>query len=181
MSVFELIALVSGVLGVWFTIKQNIWCWPMALVSVVISMLIFYQQRLYGDSALQVFYFLAGVYGWYFWQKRLKTEFLISRMPMAHVPLYLLITLAQALLYYIILKKLHSDKPLFDAILTACSLTATYMMTKKWLENWFIWVLIDSAYVVLYLIKEMYTFALLYAAFTAFAYYGWIKWKKTVQ
>ena len=67
---------------------------------------------------------------------------------------------------------------MFDATLTACSLTATYMMTKKWVENWFVWVLIDGAYVVLYGVKYMCVFAVLYLFFTIMAFYGWIKWRK---
>lgn len=180
MSGRDLIALLTGVLGVYLTIKQNIWCWPMALISVVLSFISFFEQRLYGDSTLQVFYFFAGIYGWYYWQRKKDQSFVVSRLPLKFVPGYILVTMLQAVVYYFLLKQFKSDKALFDAVLTACSLTVTYMMTKKWLENWLLWVLIDSAYVCLYLIKHMYLFAVLYAAFAAFAYYGWRKWKKNV-
>ncbi len=180
MSWLELIALISGVLGVWLTIKQNIWCWPTALISVVLSCIAFFEQRLYGDSALQVFYFVAGIYGWYFWNQKSQTHFEVSKMDLNKSPLYLAITIIQAIVYYFLLRFFKSDQVLFDAVLTACSLTATYMMTKKWLENWLIWVFIDSAYVFLYGIKHMYLFAILYAAFAAFAFYGWRKWKNNL-
>ncbi|MEI6019982.1 MAG: nicotinamide riboside transporter PnuC [Bacteroidota bacterium] len=180
MSLLELIALISGVLGVWLTIQQSIWCWPIALISVVLSFLAFYQQRLFGDSALQIFYFVAGIYGWYFWKRNSEVLFVVTKLDSKKTPFYILITILQSLIYYFLLRYFKSDQAMFDAILTACSLTATYMMTKKWLENWLIWVFIDSAYVILYIIKDMFLFAVLYAAFAAFAYYGWKKWKQSL-
>ena len=76
------------------------------------------------------------------------------------------------------LKSFRGDQVLLDALLTAASLSATYMMTRRWTENWITWVGIDGTYVLLYLIKGMWLFALLYLFFTAMAYYGWIKWKE---
>jgi nicotinamide mononucleotide transporter len=177
MSCLSVIALLTGVLGVWLTIKQNIWCWPLALISVIASFVEFYKQRLFGDMALQVFYFFAGVYGWYFWKINQKNSFEITKIKNKQIPFFILITVLQAVVYYYLLIYFKSDKVLFDAILTACSLTATYMMTKKWVENWLLWVFIDTAYVVLYFSKLMWAFALLYGIFALVAYYGWKKWK----
>jgi len=75
----------------------------------------------------------------------------------------------------------RGDRPLLDGILTAASLTATYMMTKKWVENWLAWVLIDATYVLLYGLKEMWLFGVLYLLFTGMALYGWIKWRRTAS
>jgi len=181
MSVLSIIAFVFGAAGVWLTIKQTIWCWPVSLISVVTSLAEFYNERLYGDMALQVFYFFAGLYGWIFWQQHSKTEFKVEKMkPSLALPLTF-ITLLQAPVYYFLLVKFGGDKPVLDAILTAASLTATYMMTRKWLENWAAWVIIDSAYVFLYGIKNMWLFALLYLLFAGIAFYGWIKWRKTLS
>lgn len=175
----DIVALISGVLGVWLTIKQNIWCWPMALLSVLISLVIFYQQRLYGDMSLQVVYFFGGIYGWLYWNKHKGNDFKVSRTPKSYAAFLLAATILQALLYYFLLVYFGGDKPVFDAILTATSLTATYMMTKKWLENWLMWIFIDASYVLLYSLKHMWLFALLYLFFTLMATLGWIKWKKT--
>jgi nicotinamide mononucleotide transporter len=87
----------------------------------------------------------------------------------------------QAAVYYRLLIYFNGDRPFLDGILTAASLTATYMMTKKWVENWLAWVLIDVAYVLLYCLKDMWLFALLYFLFAAMALYGWIKWRKTAS
>lgn len=178
MTLLSVIAFVFGTLGVWLTIKQNIWCWFFALISVVASIVEFYNERLFGDMSLQVFYFFAGVYGWIYWNKKQNETFEVKKIKLKIVPLLLLVTIAQTILYYFLLLRFGGDKPLFDAILTACSLTATYMMTKKWVENWAVWVLIDGTYILLYGIKEMWLFALLYLLFTIMAFYGWRKWSK---
>jgi nicotinamide mononucleotide transporter len=180
MSVTGIIALVSGALGVWLTIKQTIYCWPVSLIAVVASIAEFYHQRLFGDMALQVFYFFAGVYGWIYWSRHNLTVFGVTHTPLKLVPALLLATLGQAILYYFILSHFNGDRPLFDGVLTACSLTATYMMTKKWIGNWLAWVVIDSAYVILYGLKYMWLFAVLYLFFAAMAFYGWRKWKQKV-
>lgn len=181
MSVLSLIALLFGTAGVWLTIKKTIWCWPVSLVAVVASMYEFFEASLFGDFALQVFYFGAGIYGWYYWNRNSNPSFQVERVKEKYwVPL-VAATFLQAILYYFLLVKFKGDQALFDALLTAGSLTATYMMTKKWLENWAAWALIDFAYVFLYGIKGMWLFALLYLFFAVMAYYGWIKWKAELK
>ncbi|MBA3680555.1 MAG: nicotinamide mononucleotide transporter [Bacteroidetes bacterium] len=178
MSILEIIATITGAIGVWLTIKENIWCWPVSIISVCTSALVFYEQRLFGDMGLQVFYFGAAIYGWYFWNKGKTQAFKVEKTPLKLIPVLIIITVILAVGFYFLIDLLKGDKALFDAILTAASLTATYMMTKKWVENWFAWVLIDGAYVALYGIKFLWGFAALYLLFTLMAFYGWIKWKK---
>lgn len=174
----DILAFFSGVLGVWLTIRENIWCWPVSLVSVVISLIVFLNQRLYGDMSLQVVYFFAGIYGWLFWNDNRKKEFVVKRTDMGRLPGLLAITALQAVVYYFLLTWFGGDKPVLDALLTAASLTATYMMTKKWVDNWLLWVVVDASYIVLYGLKQMWWFCLLYLVFTLMAFYGWLKWRK---
>lgn len=181
MSLLGVIALISGVLGVWLTIKESIWCWPVSILSVCASTIEFYEARLFGDMGLQVFYLGAAIYGWYFWDKNKSKEFKIVKVPTKLIPVLIIATALLTVLFYFLIGFLKGDKVLFDATLTACSLTATYMMTKKWVENWFAWVLIDGAYVVLYGIKFMWLFAILYLFFTIMAFYGWLKWRKAAS
>lgn len=178
MSFLGIIALVFGVAGVLLTIKQSIWCWPAALISVVTSGYEFYESRLFGDMALQVFYFIAGVYGWFYWGKNKLKEFIVTPLPLKLIAPLLVITIVQTIVYYFLLRYFKGDQVVFDAILTACSITATYMMTKKWVENWLCWVLIDFAYIALYGIKALWLYAILYFVFTLMAAYGFYSWKK---
>lgn len=178
MSLLGLIALVSGVIGVLLTIKQSVWCWPAALISVITSSIEFYEQRLFGDMALQGFYFISGIYGWYYWGKKANETFAITKTPNKQWLMMIGVTGLQTIVYYFLLQKFKGDKVVIDSILTAASITATYMMTKKWIENWIAWVIIDLAYVFLYGIKEMWLFALLYFVFTLMAAFGYWQWKK---
>ena len=180
LPILEIIALISGVLGVWLTIKENIWCWPVSIIAVLASVAEFYEQRLFGDMGLQLFYLGAAIYGWYFWEKNKTREFKIGKTPLKLIPLLIISTMLLTILLYFLIDFLKGDRALFDATLTACSLTATFMMTKKWVENWLTWIIIDGAYVALYGLKFMWGFAVLYLFFTAMALYGWIKWRKTL-
>jgi nicotinamide mononucleotide transporter len=177
MSILGIISLLTGVLGVLFTILQRIWCWPFAIICTITSGIDFYYQRLYGDMALQVFYFAAGIYGWIYWQQNLKKKFDVAKTPNQMWFILAAITGIQAVVYYFLIKKFRGDQVVFDAILTACSITATYMMTKKWFENWFFWVIIDFAYVILYCVKSLWFYASLYLVFTAMAAYGFYLWR----
>lgn len=181
MSLLSIIALITGTLGVWLTIKQTIWCWPFALIATLTSIAEFYKERLFGDMALQIFYFFAGVYGWIYWNKKQAEGFEVKKIDLRTVPVYLLITALQSVVYYYLLVYFKGDRPLLDSVLTACSLTTTYMMTKKYVENWLIWVFIDATYILLYGLKDMWLFALLYLLFTIIAFYGWLKWRKEVS
>ena len=174
----DLIALVTGILGVWLTIKQHLLCWFFASVSVLFSFFIFYQQRLYGDMLLQALYFFIGIYGWIYWKQNIKKEFKVTKTHKRLVVVLIAVTLLQTTGYYFLLNYFGGDRPFLDAFLTAASLTATYMMTKKWVENWAVWVLIDGTYILLYGLKQMWLFCLLYLLFTIMAYIGWVKWKK---
>ena len=181
MTLAGLIALITGTLGVWLTIKQNIFCWPVSLIAVLVSILEFFNERLYGDMALQVFYFFAGVYGWIFWKKNSGKTFIVTHAGLNTILILIVLTIAQVFVYYNLLRYFRGDRPFFDAILTAGSLSATYMMTRKWIENWMAWVLIDGAYVALFALKSMWLFALLYLFFTVMAFYGWMSWRKTAS
>ena len=176
-----MIALITGVLGVLLTVLESIWCWPMALISVVISTITFYNQRLFGDMSLNVFYFFSGAYGWYYWGSRKTQAFRVSALPWKYVPWIIVSIAVQSVAYYYILTYFRSDQVLFDSILTACSFTCTYLMTKKWVENWLLWVMIDASYVFLYIIKEMPTYAILYSFLTLMAAYGFYAWKKQLH
>lgn len=181
MSLLDSIALIFGVLGVLLTIKQSIWCWPSALISVLTSFVAFYNQRLFGDMLLQIFYFLSGIYGWYFWEKNKNATFIVQKINLKIIPVLLIITTILAITLFFILNYFKGDKVILDSILTAFSLTATYMMTKKWIENWIAWVVIDFTYIILYTSKSMWLFAILYFIFTIMAAYGFFKWRKLLK
>jgi nicotinamide mononucleotide transporter len=181
MNYWDWIALITGVLGVILTIKQKIIAWPMALISICISIIAFYKARLFGDMFLNIFYFFSGIYGWYLWENKknevFKASYITKKMAIAMI----FITSIQFILYYLILTYFKSDQILVEALLTACSFTCTIMMIKKWVENWVFWVIIDLSYVFLYIIKEMPAYALLYFIFAGIAGYGYYTWRTELK
>lgn len=181
MGFWDWIACITGVLGVILTIFESIWCWPLAMISVAISIIAFYTQHLYGDMSLNVFYLFSGLYGWVYWKQNKTKAFTVTRIKVKWITPIVISVVLQSILYYYLLNYFKSDQVIFDAILTACSFTCTFMMTKKWVENWLLWIAIDAAYVVLYVLKEMPTYALLYAFFTLMSAYGFYVWKKQLQ
>src|SRR3954471_21231998 len=100
MSPLGIVAFVTGTLGVVLTIRQNIYCWPAALISVVAAAIDFYNSRLYGDAGLQVFYFFAGVYGWYYWNRKTDEEFVVGKMPSSLWIVMCVVTVVQFVIYY---------------------------------------------------------------------------------
>ena len=178
MTTWDWIALLTGIAGVLFTIFESIWCWPIALISVVISGITFYKQNLFGDFSLQIFYFCSGIYGWFYWNRKKGNSFVVSKMPIKWIIPIMLSIVLQSVIYFFLLRYFKSDQILLDSILTACSFTCTFMMAKKWFENWVVWVIIDAVYVVLYIIKELPTYAILYGFFSLMALYGFYSWKK---
>lgn len=181
MAFLDWLAFIFGIFGVVLTIRQNIYCWPISIIGVLASMAAFFQQRLFGDAALQVIFLIYGFYGWYQWFKADNSSFVISHIPSKFLLIIILFSILLFFGIYYVLIALRGDKVLADAILTTLSLTTTFMMIKKWIENWLFWVVIDISYVGLYVSKQMYLFAVLYLIFSAVALAGFFEWKKVLK
>jgi nicotinamide mononucleotide transporter len=182
MLVVEIIAVFFGILGVWLTTQQNVWCWAAGIANVTLYTFIFYDQRLFGDAALQVFYMFISYYGWYQWVYGSGKETELS-VRGVHKKEFILLSVFGLIFFFVILfilKKIDGDLPYFDSFTTVLSVIATWMTTKKIIENWIIWIFTDAVYTFLYFYKELYLTSALYAAFTLLAILGWIEWKKTL-
>jgi nicotinamide mononucleotide transporter len=184
MSVLEIFAVATTLACVWLTVRQNIWTWPLGLVAVTLYGIFFYQHRLYADMGLQVVYFAFNVYGWYEWlyggegHTRLK----VSRVkPGVYV---LLIIVGGAFAWWLgttLAAHTNAAAPFFDSTLTAYSLVAQFMMTRKWIENWHVWIAVDIAYVYLFISRHLNLTAGLYAVFIILATMGLVEWRKSIE
>ena len=181
MSVIELIAASLGVLAVWLTIRQNLWCWPIGLVMVLIYSWIFYDVKLYSDMLLQGIYAVLQLYGWWQWTRggSQHSGRQISHLGVNGLLLSLAIGAAGSLLLgYGMATSTDAAAPWLDASLTAFSLVAQLWMAQKRLQCWALWVMVDICYVAFFLYSELYLTAGLYAAFTALAISGWLTWRR---
>ena len=178
----EWIAAIAGAVSVFLSARQNIWSWPTAIVNVSLYTFIFYRSGLYSDMGLQVVYLALSVYGWYQW----------LRGGAGHTPLRVSRASARVwwwsavggLVFWIALWQSTArlpgvSLPWLDSGLTTLSLIAQWMLTRKILENWILWIVADLVYVPMYVYKELYVTAGLYALFLVLAVMGLLNWRRS--
>jgi nicotinamide mononucleotide transporter len=181
----EYSAALTGLLGVAFTIRRSLIAWYFGFVSVLIYTYIFYQSKLYSDTLLQIFYLSFTIYGWYQWkyeksEKDSKVK-VIRKASMKDYQTGALLTAIVTTILIFIFSKTDAENIFLDALLTAGSLWATYWMANKIIDHWLLWLIIDSAYVILYLDKQLPVTALLYAIFVGMVIKGLVDWRKDLH
>ena len=184
MTVLEPIAVAFGIVSVYLSVKEKIWSWPTAIVNVLLYFLIFREQRLYADMGLQLFYAAISAYGWYHWlfggaqHSRLK----VSRTPpRERVLLPVLVVLFAVTLGTLLDRYTDAALPWVDSTLTSGSLCAQWMMSRKYVENWALWVTLDVAYVALFINRGLFLTAFLYAVFLVLASRGHVEWSRSLR
>ncbi len=183
MSPLELFAALLGAVSVWLSVRQNIWSWPTAIVNVVLYSIVFYEAKLYADMGLQVIYAILSIYGWYEWLYggAGRTELHVTRTGARLAALLALIAAAgSAILGVFLHRATDAALPFMDSFLSSTSLVAQWMMTKKLLENWLVWIAVDVLYVGMFLFKGLYVTAGLYAVFLALAVRGYVDWRRSM-
>ena len=170
-------------MSVWLSVRQNIWSWPTAIVNVVLYAIVFYEAKLYADMGLQVVYAVLSIYGWYEWLYggAGRTELHVTR---TGPRLGLLLALVAAVGSVVIGLFLHHETdaalPFMDSFLSSTSLVAQWMMTKKLLENWLVWIAVDVLYVGMFIFKGLLLTSALYAVFLALAIKGFLDWRRSM-
>ena len=183
----EVTGTVLGLIYIVFSIRQNILTWPIGLLSSVFYNIIFFSSQLYAAMGLQVYYAFISIYGWYYWKKGQKEEDSnqISFVRRTGKNLWIKILVAEIVLFvslYFILKNLtDSDVPVLDALTTSTSIIATWMLARKLLENWIIWIFTDFVCVFLYLQKGLWPTTFLFTVYTIMAFTGYFEWKKNLK
>jgi nicotinamide mononucleotide transporter len=184
MNQLELVAAIVGAISVWLSVRQNIWSWPTAIVNVVLYALVFYEAKLYADMGLQVIYAVLSVYGWYEWLYggAGRTELHVTRTSSRlGVLLGAIALVGSGLLGTLLHHETDAALPFMDAALSSTSLVAQWMMTRKLLENWAVWIAVDVLYVGMFVFKGLYLTAGLYAVFLALAVRGYVDWRRSMR
>ena len=178
----EIIGTLSGFIFLYFEIKQSKWLWPVGLFSALMYIYVFFMVKFYADMGLQFYYVFISIYGWFHWSKSKKSNKPELPVSSLKTPLFFKLLLASLSIYipitFILLNYTDSPLPYWDSLTTALSIVATWMLAKKILEQWLVWVLVDAISVGLYLYKELYPTAILFAVYTILALYGYFQWKK---
>ena len=183
----EWCGVITGILCVWLAAKNNILNWPIAIVSVLIYIIIFFESKLYADMGLQVYFLAMNGYGWYFWTKNKNNTAAatpVSTITRKEIILSILGIIAfTAILGYLLHRNTDAAFPFIDSFCTACSLIAQIFLARKVLQNWLIWIFVDIIYVGVYISKDLYATAIMYALYVYIAWVGYSEWKKayTIQ
>jgi len=178
----EAAAVVLTLLSVIFQIYENIWGWPTTIAGAMLYMLLFYRERLYADMCLQVVYITLGIYGWYEWLHggEAKTERKVSNASLTmQLVAYAIGAVTAVALGFTFKYNTNAALPFLDSTLTSFSLVAQWMLTRKYLENWIVWIVVDVVYVGMFIFKHLYMTAGLYAVFIALCARGFFEWKKS--
>lgn len=184
MSAIEIVAALMGVISVWLTVRQHIWCWPTGLVMVGLYIWIFFDAKLYSDAALQVVYVVLCSYGWYHWARggERDSTLPVTRLKSAVLAAWLLVGLGLAgLLGFLMSTQTDASMPYPDAVTTVMSLVAQFLMTRKKLESWVFWISVDVIAIGIYLVKGLYITSGLYALFLVLAVLGFLAWKMDLK
>lgn len=177
-----------GLLYLWLEMKENLWMWVVGSIMPIIYIFVLYQAGLYADCGMEVYYFLAGVYGLFYWLRFRKKEGCVKKeLRITHVPNSKYLRLISAFLVLWLAMALFlsyctdSTVPCLDALSTALSIVGLWMLSRKYIEQWWVWLVVDVISMGLYIYKGVYGRALLYGIYTSMVYVGYLTWHRKMQ
>ena len=179
----ELLGAIFGIAYVFLSIRQNILTWPVGLLSTALYIWVFFVSKLYADMGLQMYYVVISIYGWYEWLKgklphsseplKVNQMSLLTGLSLSAISFVLFI-----FIWFILKNYTDSTVPFADSLATSLSIVATWMLARKILEHWLVWIFVDVFSIGLFIYKELYPTVVLFVVYTLMAVVGFIEWKK---
>lgn len=182
LDVTEVLGFVSGALTVWLIVKQNIWNWPIGIINNIFFIVLFWQAHLFADMGLQVIYIALSIFGWYWWLHggKNKTKLQVARLPFKEALVLVGIAAAATFVMAEYLARINDAAPFLDALTTVMSLVAQYMLTRKYIENWAVWISVDVIYIYLYATRDLVLTSVLYFIFLCMCIAGLRQWQASI-
>jgi len=180
----EVVGFATGFIFIFLEIKENKWMWPVGFLSALFYVFVFFQAKFYADMSLQFYYLIISVYGWYVWTRGKNDEDVIvisSGKNRQFIVLAIVSFILFLLVAYILQRFTDSPLPYWDSLTTSLSIVAVWMLAKKIIEQWFVWIFVDLLSAVLYIYKDLYLTSLLYLIFAVLAFVGYLQWKKIMN
>lgn len=189
MQLIEIIGTITGLIYLWLEYRASIYLWIASIIMPAIYLIVYYDAGLYADFGINIYYLIIAIYGWAAWRYGFK---LFSKnnstnrgqLPISHTPRqmwwrigFVYITL-QAIIVWILYSFTDSNVVWADSFTTALSIIGMWMLARKYIEQWWVWLVVNMASVGLYLYKELYFTAALYALYAAIVVLGYKKWKQ---
>lgn len=184
MNPVEMIAAAAGLLCVWLVTRQSILCWPVGLVQVTLYVWVFYEAKLYSDVLLHMIYIVLQCYGWYYWLGggRDAEPPPVTQLSSVGVGIWLLVgATGTAVLGLTMAGLTDAALPAWDAGIAVFSLVAQVLLARKVLENWFVWIGVDTVAIGVYSVKGLYLTAGLYAVFLGLCVIGLTEWRRALR
>ena len=184
--VLEIVAVIFGLLSVWFSKQNNIWVYPTGLISTSIFVYLLIKWGLIGDMLINVYYFIMSIYGWYIWTRKVDAEHFTPITTVTkkenRISIFIFIgTIIFVFVVYQVFDKWNSWTAYVDTITTAIFFVGMWLMAKRKIENWIYWILGDIISVPLYFYKGFTFTSFQYLIFTILAIYGYNAWKKNIS
>ena len=182
----EIFGVITGILYVILEVKQNRLLWPLGIITSAIYIYVFFTGKFYADMGLQVYYVLISIYGWYFWSRG-GAKYEQGEIPVVRINRQQLILLvltfivSWAGIWFVLDRYTDSTVPLGDSFTTALAIVATWMLTRKIIEQWFLWIIANVVSIGLYIYKGLYPTVILYVVYAGMAVYGYVEWKRSMN
>lgn len=180
MNIIEIIAVTFTLLSVFLTVKGNILCWPMSIVGVTFYSVIFYQNNLFADLLLQGVFFVQSILGWINWKKP-KSELPISWIKPENRGRNINFLILTYMVMFIFANELGGHMPFLDSAVATLSITATFLLIKKKVEAWILWIINDILLIILFNMNGLDISSYVYFIFLILATTGLIRWIKQSQ
>ena len=180
-SGIEWFGTITGFICVYLAARQHILNWPVAILSVLAYVVIFYRYKLYGDALLQLYFLGTCIYGWYYWMRRKQQHQkpIVSLNKMEYLMVVSAVVILSFGLGAFLDKFTDTDVPYIDGTCTAISFVAQLLMTRKVLQNWILWIVVDICYIPLFLYKNLALTAVLYTLYLILATIGYLDWRRS--
>lgn len=175
----EIVGLVLGLFYLYFEYHASTWVWLFSLLMPMVSMIVYFNAGLYADFSINIYYLLASVYGLAKWRGTKHRK----GVEISHIPVLMVLSATAVMLviwlgiYLVLYNFTNSTVPVMDALTTALSIVGTWMLARKYIEQWLVWIIVDIICVGLYIYKDIPFYAVLYAIYTVVAFFGYRKWR----
>jgi nicotinamide mononucleotide transporter len=180
----EVVAVVFGLIYILLAAKENVWCWPAGFIGTGTSIYLFWDGSLYMESALNVYYLLMAIFGWWQWQYGSKTNSKLAIRSLdlkEHLTILVLISVLTLISGYLLSTNTDAALPYLDSFTTWSAVITTWMVTRKILENWLYWIVINSAAIYLYIERDFLLYALLFGLYVVIAIFGYRQWLNNIR
>ena len=187
--ILQIVGVILGLLYLWLEYRADIRLWIVGLIMPLVHGTLYFSKGLYADASMQVYYVLAGIYGLVVWQSarrkastQKKADMPIVHTPWHHVaPLIGVYAAAHVAIYFFLVTYTNSTVPFWDSLTTALSIVAMWMLSRKYVEQWLVWLVVDLITVGLYFYKGIPLTGGLYLIYSALALAGFFRWLKQIK